>query len=58
MAYLHHLIRAKEIVGMQLASEHNLAFYLWLMQQIRNRIEDGTFADWYKGMVSRVESKL
>ncbi len=58
MAYLHHLFRAGEILGIQLATVHNLTFYLWLMEQIRNHIDDDTFYDWYPGMAEKVTSRL
>lgn len=58
MAYIHHLIKHNEIFGLVLASIHNLTFYLWLMEQIREHIANDTFADWYPGMVERVEHKL
>lgn len=58
MAYLHHLFRAGEILGIQLATAHNLTFYLWLMEQIRSHIEDDSFCDWYPGMVNKVTSRL
>ena len=43
-AYLRHLIINKEILGAQIASIHNLTFYLWLVKEARKRIIDGTFA--------------
>lgn len=58
MAYIHHLIRANEIFGLVLASVHNLTFYLWLMEQVRERIKDDTFNDWYPSMVKELEKKL
>lgn len=58
LAYIHHLLRCNEIYGMYLASEHNLIFYLWLMQEIRNHIEDGSFSDWYPKMSETVAKKL
>lgn len=58
MAYIHHLIKHNEIFGLVLASIHNLTFYLWLMKEIRSRIADDTFCDWYPGMVEQVEQKL
>ncbi len=58
MAYLHHLFRAGEILGLQLATVHNLTFYLWLMDEIRRHIGDGTYDDWYPGMVSKVTSRV
>lgn len=58
MAYIHHLIKHNEIFGLVLASIHNLTFYLWLMEEVRSRIADDTFDDWYPGMVEQVEQKL
>lgn len=58
MAYIHHLIRNNEIFGMVLASIHNLTFYLWLMEEVRERIADDTFGEWYPGMVESLESRI
>lgn len=58
MAYIHHLIRNNEIFGMVLASIHNLTFYLWLMEEVRDRIADDTFGEWYPGMVERLENRI
>ncbi len=58
MAYIHHLIRNNEIFGMVLASVHNLTFYLWLMEEVRQRIEDDTFGEWYPGMVEQLEQRI
>jgi queuine tRNA-ribosyltransferase len=44
-AYLHHLHRAKEILGAQLNTIHNLHYYLWLMQQMRDALDQGTFTE-------------
>jgi queuine tRNA-ribosyltransferase len=44
-AYLHHLIRAKEILGAMLMTEHNIAYYQSLMAGMRAAIADGAFAD-------------
>src|SRR5690625_7288899 len=57
MSYLHHLMRCNELLGMQLTSLHNLTFYLWLMDQIREKIESGEFSAWYPGMIERVERR-
>ncbi len=43
-AYIHHLFRAKEVLGMRLASEHNLRFLARVMEDIRAALEDGTFS--------------
>lgn len=58
MSYLHHLFRNSELLGLELASIHNLTFYLWLMQQMRNHIEDGTFSEWYLDMAKQVDRKI
>lgn len=58
MAYIHHLFKNDEIFGLNLASQHNLTFYLWLMNEIRNHIENDTFADWYPKMVQQVEHRI
>jgi queuine tRNA-ribosyltransferase len=57
-AYLRHLIRSKEILGAQIASLHNLHFYLWLMKEARAKIIDGTFYDWKNKMVKQLDQKL
>lgn len=57
-AYLRHLIHSKEILGAQIASIHNLTFYLWLVREARKQIENGTFAGWKNDMVSRVSRRL
>lgn len=58
MAYMHHLIKNDEIFGLTLASLHNLTFYLWLMEEVRARINNDTFASWYPGMVEQLERKV
>ena len=57
-AYLRHLIMSKEILGAQIASIHNLHFYLWLVGQARAQIEQGTFFDWKERMVKKVSNRL
>ena len=57
-AYLHHLFKADELLGLQIASLHNLAFYLWLVTQAREHILAGDFASWKKEMVEILERKL
>ncbi|MEP4059448.1 tRNA guanosine(34) transglycosylase Tgt, partial [Parasphingorhabdus sp.] len=47
-AYLHHLIRAKEILGAMLMTEHNIAYYQTLMAGMRGAIVEGSFADFAK----------
>lgn len=58
LAYLHHLFRAGEIFGLMLASEHNVSFYVWLMEQARKHIEDDTYDPWYSQMAARVMRRL
>jgi queuine tRNA-ribosyltransferase len=57
-AYLRHLIINKEILGAQIASIHNLTFYLWLVKEARKQIIDGTFAGWKDQMVKKVSRRL
>lgn len=57
-AFLRHLIISKEILGSQIASIHNLSFYLWLMKEARKQIEAGTFANWKNQMVPKLERRL
>ncbi|MCC5922228.1 MAG: tRNA guanosine(34) transglycosylase Tgt [Crocinitomicaceae bacterium] len=57
-AYLRHLIKSSEFLGFQIASIHNLAFYLALVREARNRILDGTFATWKKEAVIRLDRRL
>jgi len=57
-AYLHHLFVAQEMLGMQIASMHNLAFYLWLVGQARQHIIDGDFATWKQLMITKVTNRL
>ncbi len=57
-AYVRHLFIADEILAMQIASIHNLAFYVWLSQEARKHIIDGTFATWKREMLERVTTRL
>jgi len=57
-AYLRHLIISGELLGAQIASLHNLRFYLWLMEEARGRILNGEFASWMKEMVSKLSIRL
>jgi queuine tRNA-ribosyltransferase len=57
-AFLRHLIVSKEMLGAQIASIHNLAFYLWLVGEARRKIQEGTFATWKNQMVPKLESRL
>lgn len=57
-AYLRHLFKSDELLGPQIASVHNLTFYLWLVKQAREQILNGTFAAWKDGMVRQVMQRL
>ena len=57
-AYLRHLFKANEILGFQIASIHNLSFYLWLVKEARRQIASGGFAEWKKVMVQKVKNRL
>ncbi len=57
-AYLHHLFKAGELLAMQIASIHNLAFYLWLTGEARRHILAGDFSKWKTRMVSQLSNRL
>jgi queuine tRNA-ribosyltransferase len=57
-AYVRHLFQSQEMLGPQLASAHNLTFYLWLVRQAREQILAGTFREWKEGMVKQVMTRL
>jgi queuine tRNA-ribosyltransferase len=57
-AYLRHLIHSGEMLGAQIATLHNLHFYLWLVKEARNKIISGEFYDWKKIMVNRLAQRL
>ncbi len=57
-AYVRHLFHAKEYLSMQITSIHNLAFYLWLVDEARNQIEKGTFKAWKDEMIPKISRKL
>ncbi|WP_207435322.1 tRNA guanosine(34) transglycosylase Tgt [Sabulibacter ruber] len=57
-AYLRHLMHATEMLGAQIASVHNLTFYLWLVGQAREQILAGTFRAWKDQMVKKLMTRL
>ncbi|HAE23850.1 MAG TPA: tRNA guanosine(34) transglycosylase Tgt [Prevotellaceae bacterium] len=57
-AYLHHLFKAKELLAMQIASIHNLAFYLWLVGEARKHILADAYTDWKKEILPLLETRL
>ena len=58
LAYLHHLIKADELLGLQICSIHNLSFYLWLVREARKHIIEGDYAAWKSVMVKRLAVRL
>ncbi len=57
-AYLRHLFQSKEMLGAQIGSIHNLAFYLWLVGEARQQILAGTFKGWKDKMVKQIGQRL
>lgn len=57
-AYLRHLFQSKELLGPQIASLHNLSFYLWLVGEARKHIEAGDFLTWKNTMVAEMSRRL
>ncbi|CAM1344121.1 tRNA guanosine(34) transglycosylase Tgt [Tenacibaculum amylolyticum] len=57
-AYLRHLFASKELLGKQIASIHNLGFYLWLVREARKHILAGDFAEWKDKMVKQMSNRL
>ena len=57
-AYLRHLIKAKEILGLTIASIHNLAFYMWLVKEARQHILQGDFLSWKNDVVLQLQQRL
>ncbi|MBK7872071.1 MAG: tRNA guanosine(34) transglycosylase Tgt [Saprospiraceae bacterium] len=57
-AYLHHLFRCSEILGMQIATLHNLSFFLWLVGEARQHIQAGDFFTWKNKMVEEMQRRL
>ena len=57
-AYLRHLVISNEILGAQIASLHNISFYLWLMKEARKKITEGVYTPWKNEMVQRLTRRL
>jgi queuine tRNA-ribosyltransferase len=57
-SYLRHLIKSKEILGLTIASVHNLAFYMWLVRESRKRIQEGTFQQWKENIIPILKTRL
>ena len=57
-AYLHHLVVCKEMLAAQIASLHNIGFYLWLVGEARKHIIAGDFTPWKELMVEKLSRRL
>ena len=57
-AYLRHLFTTKEALGRQIATIHNLAFYIWLVREARNKIINGGFSKWKTKMINSMNNRL
>jgi len=57
-AYLRHLFAAKEYLGKQIATIHNLGFYMWLVREARKHILAGDFKEWKNRMVIQMDKRL
>ncbi len=57
-AYLRHLFVVEEYLAAQIASLHNLSFYLWLVKEARNKIKEGTFTAWKNEMIPKLSNRL
>lgn len=57
-AYLRHLFKSGELLGLSIASIHNLAFYLWLVGQAREKIREGCFDSWKNEIIPRLKQRL
>jgi queuine tRNA-ribosyltransferase len=57
-AYLRHLVKSKEILGLTIASVHNLAFYLHLVREARSHILQGDFVSWKRRQVELLKTRL
>ena len=57
-AYLRHLFAARELLGGMIASQHNIAFYLWLVREARKHILAGDFSEWKARMVPKIKQRL
>jgi queuine tRNA-ribosyltransferase len=57
-AYLRHLVISKEMLGAQIASIHNLAFYLWLVEEARNQILADNYRNWKDDIIKKLKTRL
>jgi queuine tRNA-ribosyltransferase len=57
-AFVRHLFQSNEMLGQQIASLHNLGFYIVLMKEARSRIQDGTFTTWKNALLPKLKTRL
>ena len=57
-AYLRHLFSVGELLGKQIATLHNIRFYLWLMEEARKHLAEGTFYSWKNEMIKKLDRRL
>ena len=57
-AYVQHLFKNNELLGKQIATLHNIRFYLWLMEQTQEKIESGDFISWKNNMVKKLDRRI
>tara|TARA_B100001287_G_scaffold67426_1_gene55256 strand:- start:567 stop:1697 length:1131 start_codon:yes stop_codon:yes gene_type:complete len=57
-AYLRHLFKTNEMLGKQIATLHNIRFYLWLMEQARLKINVGEFSSWKNQMIKKLDFRI
>ena len=57
-SYLRHLMKSKEILGLTIASIHNLAFYMWLVGEARKKISDGNYLSWKTSIIPLLQQRL
>ena len=57
-AYLHHLFKAQELLAMQIASIHNLSFYLRLVSDARRHIQEGDFISWKRSVITQLGQRI
>ncbi|MBT6650706.1 MAG: tRNA guanosine(34) transglycosylase Tgt [Flavobacteriales bacterium] len=57
-SYVRHLFRSNELLGKQIATLHNIRFYLWLMEEAQKQLEEGTFTKWKNMMVKKLDLRL
>ena len=57
-AYLRHLIISKELLGAQIATLHNLSFYIWLVNEAKERIKKNNFDKWKNSITKKISTRL